>query len=58
MKIDNFINNFRNLAHGEILAYVDLLADIDIKNNRNLNSVSWYANALQISCQSDENWQF
>ena len=54
MKIDNF----RNLANVDLLTYVDLLADIDLKNNRWLNSMTWYAKPLQISSQMDENWQF
>ena len=37
MKIDDFRN----------LAYVDLLADVDLKHNWWLNSVTWYANPLQ-----------
>ena len=41
MKIDNFRNS----------AYVDLLAYGDLKMNRWLNSVTGYANALQISGQ-------
>ena len=36
MKIDNF----RNLAHVDLLAYVDLLVQGDLKNNRWLNSVT------------------
>ena len=52
------IYNFRNLAYVDFLVYVDLLAYSDLKNMRWLNSVTWYGNGLQISSQSDENWQF
>ena len=48
MKIDNF----RNSAHVDVLAYVDL------KNNLWLNWVTWHANPLQISSQWVENWGF
>ena len=40
------------------LAYVDLLADVDLENNWWLNSVTWNANPLQISSQWEENWGF
>ena len=39
-------------------AYVDLLADVDLKNNWWLNSMTWCANPLQISSELDENWGF
>ena len=42
-------DNFRNLPHVDVLAYVDLLADIDLKNNRWLKSVTRYEKAPQIS---------
>ena len=32
--------------------------NLTIKNNLCFNSVTWYANPLQISSQSDENWGF
>ena len=48
MKTDNFTNS----------AYVVLLAYFDLENNWCLNSVTWYANPLQISSQGDENWGF
>ncbi len=48
MKIDNL----RNLTDVVLLAYVDL------ENNWWLNSVTWYANPLQISSQWEENWGF
>ena len=32
MKIDNFRNNFINVTHVDVLAYVDQLANIDLKN--------------------------
>ena len=47
MKSDNFRND-----------YVDFLAYVDLKINRWFNSATRYANALQISSQSDENWRF
>ena len=40
------------------LAQICLLANVDLKINRWLNSLTWYAKVLQISSQSDENWQF
>ena len=43
------IEDFRNFP------YVDLLADVDIKNNWYFNSVISYAYGLEISSQSDEN---
>ena len=52
------IEDFRNLADVDLLVYVDLLAYVDLKINRWLNSATLYANVLQISSQSDENWQF
>ena len=48
MKIYNFINS----------AYVELLAYVNLQNNRWLNSVTWNIYPLQISSQSDENWGF
>ena len=38
------------------MAYVDLLTYDNLKSNRWLNSLTWYANPVQISSQSDENW--
>ena len=52
------IGNFWNFACVECLVYVNLLAYVDLKNTCSLNSVTWYANPLQISSQSDENWGF
>ena len=49
------IENFRNFAYVNIFAYVDILAYVDLKNTFSLNSVTWYANPLQISSQSEEN---
>ena len=46
------IEDFRNLA------YVDLLIYDDLKINTQLSSATSYANGLQISSQSDENWRF
>ena len=40
MKIEDFRNNFRNVAHVDALAYVDVLANIDDKINRWLNSAT------------------
>ena len=40
------------------LAYFDILAYVDLKINRWLNSLTWYVNHFQISSQSDENWGF
>ena len=48
MKIDDFRNS----------AYVDLLADVDLKNNWLLNLVTWYENPIQSSSQWDERWGF
>jgi len=45
MKIYNFINP----------AYVDLLVEVNFKNNGWLNSMTKYATSLQISSKSDEN---
>ena len=52
------IEDFRNLAYVDILVYIDLLAYVYLKMKRWLNLVTWYANALQISSQSEENWGF
>ena len=52
------IEDFRNFANVDLLIYVDLLANVYRKINRWLNSVSWYANGLQISSKSDKNWGF
>ena len=48
------IEDFRNLASVDLLVYVDLFAYDNHKNNRWLNSVTWYVNPFQISAQSDE----
>ena len=42
-------DNFRNLAIVDFLAWVHLLANVDLKNTWLLNSVTWYVNPLQIS---------
>ena len=52
------IEDFQNLAYVYLLVYVDLLANVNLKINRLLNSVTWSENANQISSQSDENWGF
>ena len=49
------IKDFRNLADVDLLVYVDILPYFYLKINRWLNLVTWYANALEISSQSDEN---
>ena len=52
------IEDLEPLAQIGLLAYFDLSAYVYLKVNRWLNLVTWYANALQISSQSDENWGF
>ena len=52
------IEILENLAQIGLLAYFDLLAYVYLKINRWLNSVTWYANGLQISRQLDQNWGF
>ena len=42
----------------DLMAYVDLLTKDNLNSNKWLNSMTWCANALQISSQSDENWGF
>ena len=43
------IEDFRNLADVDVLVYVDLFAYVDLNISRWLNSMTWYANGLQIS---------
>ena len=51
MKIDNF----RNLADVDLLAYDDLLTTVDLKNDWWLNSMTLNTNFLQISRELDGN---
>jgi len=53
-KIKSLIKNINT----QNLAYVDNLANDNLKNNWCLNSVTWSENPLQISSQLDENWGF
>ena len=43
------IEDFRNPDCVDLLVYFDLLADSDPKNNKWLNSVTWYVKPFQIS---------
>ena len=57
MKIDNFRNNLKirpAVFLVDLMAYVELLTYDNLKSNRWLNSLTWYANPIQISSQSDE----
>ena len=42
----------------EVRPILTFWAYLDLQNNWWLNSVTWNENPLQISSQSDENWQF
>ena len=55
MKIEDFRNTTLVVDHWPMLTFWFTLTSIIISW---LNSVTWYANGLQISSQSDENWGF
>ena len=52
------IEDLENLAQIDLLASFDLLVYVYLKINRWLDSAASYANGLQISSESDENWGF